>query len=414
MKKLCLISLSFILSGPALAVLGPKFPQSQRPHSVCAIEFFAEGTDKVDEICSAVVVGKRQLLTAAHCTPGLPERNHRIFCRDQKSAKIVNLKINSEIDLSRLRFGEEEHRLDTAFLEIDRDIDIPAVSYSQTLAETLEVIQRAQTCGVFGHGGFRQSLRMAGFSTNAIIRPEQIEFEGDLIKIKGYGGYNSGLVEPGDSGGSLACQDELGTWTHLAQVSGRTMSAVSLFAPVYLFAKDLEESGFNDRVDNQSDFGDLLNRWRADDQKNEMDKCLKSHKAFVKEEFVSTSSHKEDIKKCEVQKLSKLESLLEVQEEVILRIRPFSLIELDQKKESLLITHQPSLERILEGKNPFSTVDHEYMQFKVREIDQNYAYGDVNIFGYSESFGCFENILCDGGLYKNIKVKLEDLAYPER
>lgn len=399
---------------PSWAVLGINFQNSERHHAVCAIEFFERGTQTVSEICSAVVVGKRDLLTAAHCTPSLPVRDHRIFCRGQIEAKINLVVMNSQVDLERLRFIEEERRFDTALIKVDRDLEIPAIRYSVDQRETQDLISKTQVCGVFGHGGFRERLRNAGYSTNARIQPEQIQFDDDLIRIKGYGGFNSGLVEHGDSGGSLSCMNEAGDWVHIAQVSGRTMSAESLFAPVYFLSEDLLEQGVHSIDPKLDNFLEVSKHWRQTDRQMELEKCLKSHLFFVSEEFIKTEDPKLDIKRCEASKLQELKSRLKKTEEVTLKIRPYSLIEVEQKIESLVISHQPSIERLLTTGNPFSTVDHKYMQFKVRSVDDLYAYGDVNIFGYSEYFNCSENILCDGGLYKNIKVKLDDLLYPER
>lgn len=415
MKKITLFPLlALLFSHHAWAVLGPNFLDSARPHSICAIEYFVKGTQRVDEICSAVVIGERHLLTAAHCTPGLPERDHRIFCRDQVEAQIVEIQINSKIQLERLRFGEEEHRLDTALLTIDRDLEIPAIKFSANEAQTRSIIDSAQICGIFGHGGFRERLRNAGYSTNAKIQPEQIEFEEDLIRIKGFGGLNSGLVEPGDSGGSLACLDQTQGWVHLAQVSGRTMSAESLFAPVYLFSEELELLQVSSIDSKHANLQQISQRWIKEDQKKELEQCLISHRVFVKDDFVTTDDLQADALRCVRDQVQQLRTKLSEQDEVILRIRPYSLIEVEQKRESILISHRPSIERILNGENPFSTVDHQFMQFKVRNIDSEFAYGDVNIFGYTEYFNCSENILCDGGLYKNIKVKIADLVFPVR
>lgn len=399
----------------AHAVFGPTLLDSERPHSVCAIEYFAEHSPTVmDEVCSVVIIGPNHGLTAGHCLPGLPERPHRVLCRDQQETQITHVLANRDLELERLRYGDEYHRFDSALVEFSSPLEVQPLTYSQSREQTLEAIENAEYCAIMGHGGFRESLRRAGLSTNARLTPDQLVFDGDLIRVHGYGGLNSGLVEPGDSGGSLACVDHHGEWTHLAQVSGRTMSAVSLFAPTDLLTETIEDAQISLATEALPGTQERLAQQRLADLERQLTECEKHWLSFMKVPFERGSSLDEDLQRCLQQPVQELRRRVSEGQQVQVKVKTFSLIHIEQKIESLQLTGNRPLERYLNHPNPFSTVDHFYNRFLIRRIEGDRAIGDLTLYGYAESFSCMENILCDGGLLKNVEVALEDLLITER
>ncbi len=67
------------------------------------------------------MVGNRRLLTAAHCTPGLPEREHKLICRgddEVQTSVITKVLSNENVNLDLMRFEESERDNDNALIEI--------------------------------------------------------------------------------------------------------------------------------------------------------------------------------------------------------------------------------------------------------------------------------------------------------
>lgn len=408
MKKLALSIFIVTFSLQAYAALGPEFKFHQRPHSFCAIEFFvSDKKETLSEICSAVVIGPKLMLTAAHCTPKLPDRPHKIICRNEVETQVDKAIKNKKVQLDRLRFGDQEHRNDTALLRLTQEISTPNIQILASRAELESLLDKTDQCGLFGFGGFHHKDRQKGHSTSAHIMPTQIEFDGDLIRIDGLKKRASGLVEPGDSGGSLAClnpDDE--RWTHIAQISGRTMQGVSLLAPVYLFQSELKT--YN--VFNHPPQGlDLETRWKKDDEFLATQHCLKvleRSRAKVKDADVQSYSD------CQEKQKEFIKSKFFSGEEVKVRLKTYSLVELDQREDMIILNGQRDPERLFRKENPFTTVDHNFNQFTVTSINGDRVTGDLKIFGYSENFGCNENILCDGGDYKNVNLSIDALTLP--
>jgi hypothetical protein len=393
--------ITFSLGLNAHAVYGPVFSNTERPHAICAIEYFApHNPGLLDEVCSVVMVSQTQGLTAGHCLPGLPERPHRILCRDGLTAHIIDVHSNPELKLDQLRFNEEHHAYDSALVTLDRPMDIPSLPFAQTRGQTLQIIEDASVCGIFGHGGFREQLRSRGLSTQARILPSQIVFDDELIRIEGFGGLNSGLVEPGDSGGSLACRAPDGTWTHIAQVSGRTMSAVSLFAPTDLLVPSVETPIVAHRAPERKA------HWMDIDRQGELDVCLRQHERFLGEKLseVTLEECQHSLRSQALQRIASGENLQP-------RLKTYSLVELEQTPDSVQPMMNRPKERYLEHANPFSIVDIMYNRFKITAIEGDTVMGDLTLFGYSESFSCRANIICDGGLFLNVRAKIDDLLF---
>lgn len=406
MKKLITSTLLCLFPCISIAALGPEFEFHQRPHSICAIEFFAtQKKETLTEVCSAVVIGPKLMLTAAHCTPKLPQRPHKIICRNDVQTQIKKTLNNKDVQLERLRFGDQEHKNDTALLELTHEITTPNMHILETRAEIEKLLSKTGQCGLFGFGGFHHQDRQKGHSTSARIKPSQIEFDGDLIRIDGLKERAAGLVEPGDSGGSLACLDpQTQRWIHVAQISGRTMQGVSLLAPVYLFQDQLKEYGAFQLADQGSD---LRTQWKESDELLATQHCQKVLERSSGEVY-EASSHQD----CQKQKNDYIKKHFYSGREVKVRLKKYSLIELDQRPEMIQLSGNRASERLLQVNNPFSSVDHTFNQFIVTGIDGETVTGNFKIFGYSENFSCVENILCDGGDYLNVQVALDALTLP--
>lgn len=416
--KLQLFLVALLTPYIASAVLGPDFDRHEIPHSVCAIEFFSEYTPQMaDEICSAVVVSDRTLLTAAHCAVHLPNRRHRILCRDSFTTQVESSVMQSQLNLEQLRVNESEHRLDSAFIQVQDQIQVPAMKViSVSKQDVKAAISKSDTCGIFGHGGFRENLRSQGLATNAQIHPEQIVFRGDLIIIDGFTNRASGLVEPGDSGGSLACRNkESQEWYHLAQVSGRTMQGISLFAPTYLLHKDLEQANIIDEITLSQQVEFHHQRWLKSDLQHSIDICSRNYRRFTGSDFVPTQEgRKAQLNECRNAKVEELDmkvSTLAEGESIRVSVKKYSSVYLDQSEGMIQLRLNRNPQRFYKQENPFTTADQEHSHFHITKKDGEFFIGRLIQFGYSEYFGCRANILCDAGEFKNVKIHRNSIRF---
>jgi len=406
MKKISFAIVLFSISFSSFAALGPDFEFHQRPHSVCAIEFYVgPEKEKLSEVCSAVVIGPKLMLSAAHCTPNLLDRPYKIICRNEVNTQIVQTIKNENVQLDQLRFSDDKRKYDTALLTLSHDITTPNMEVVSTREKTEKLLDETNQCGIFGFGGFHHQDRQKGHSTSAKLAPSQIEFDGDLIRVNGHKARAVGLVEPGDSGGSLACLNpESKRWVHIAQVSGRTMQGISLFAPTYLFHDQLKKyEALN--LDDQGE--ELKEEWQKNDELLATQRCQK-----VLERSGATDIQVDDYNSCKQLQENYLRDEFRAGRQIKTRLQKFTLVELDQHEGMIQLSNQRDASRLLQSSNPFSTVDHTFNQFAVTKIEGDTVTGDLKIFGYSDNFGCFENILCEGGDFKNVKVSISDLALP--
>jgi hypothetical protein len=413
MKKITALLPILLLSLPAMAVLGPKFNEHERPHSICAIEFYSERNPSlVDEICSVVIVDQNWGLTAGHCVDKLPERDHRVLCRDQVTTTIDQVLINPLLKLEELRFEELAHQNDSALVRFSHPVTTPPLPFVKSRQERLELVEEASVCGIFGHGGFRETLRHAGYSTQARINPSQLEFEENLIRIRGIGGINSGLVEPGDSGGSLACKNKNEEWVHLAQVSGRNFKYFSFFAPTDVIAPYIDDIVFDPATQDTA----TRERWLDEDLRRDLQFCERNYKRLMDEEFIATLPLDQAKMECEHEMLQDAIARYDSGESVVAKLKPFTLVQLTQNEQSIRSQNTLHIQRYLTGPNPFSITDHAYTQLTITSIDleNQTARGVLRAFGGPDYFACLENVICDSGEFDGVVIALEDLYFDRR
>jgi len=343
----------------------------------------------------------------------LPERPHRILCRDQVTTTIEEVFINPLLKLEELRFVELAHQNDSALVRFSSPVTIPALPFVKTLQERQELIDQARVCGIFGHGGFREQLRNAGLSTQARINPSQIEFEENLIRIKGIGGINSGLVEPGDSGGSLACQKPDGQWVHMAQVSGRKHNYVSFFAPT-----DVLNPFIPTEIEFDSTLTDIhqQERWIEEDLRRDLQVCERNHIRVMGEAFRATQPLRLAKSECEEIMLEDALMRFDQGSEVTARLKPFALVTLTQTEQAVRSRNPFHNKRYLEGSNPFSITDHQFTQIVIQSVDRasGTVRGAFRSFGGPEYFACLENVICDTAEFDDVTVDLKDLYFDRR
>lgn len=406
MKKYIVTALLPLIPFVSLAALGPEFEFHQRPHSICALELYASDKyESLEKVCSAVVIGPNLMLTAAQCTAELPEKPHKIICRNDVKTQVDQVAQNDKFQSERLHSDEQMRKNDTALLILTESISTPNMVLAADKSEFEQILQQTEQCGLFGFGGVKQQDREKGHSKSTRLKPEQIKLENDLVKINGFKGRASGLVEPGDSGGSLACQEsETQKWVHLAQVSGRTVQGISLLAPVYRFQNQLESfDAFEQPLQGEA----LEKEWQANDEFLATQHCQKILERSGAPKL-ETQNH--------VECLNRQKEYLNEQffsgREIKVRLKTYALIQLDQQEGMIQLNGDQSTERLIQNKNPFSIVDHDFNQFIVKDIIEDKVVGDLKIFGQSENFGCVENIICEAGEYKNVEVSIDALALP--
>lgn len=402
----------------AYAALGAPLGPNSLNGSLCALEWTDQNVpDPYNEVCTIVHIGKNQFLTAAHCLQNKSQHMpHKIWCRENMDAKLTHTQVtHANFKMANLKLSESFHKFDIALIQVSSTIrHRPYLPVSKTLEQTLQLLSQTSQCAISGFGSVPSKKRNLGHAHAVGLEPSQVQITKEgLIRIHGFGNTNSGLVQIGDSGGSLACYDQKAqSWVHIAQVSGRSMEGYSLMAPTHLFYSQIasqiplttKASLIRTRVSDRWLLEDTLLDW-SNCQK-ELEKVLDTYDLDRTQFTLPTTPLS---KSCASQKKAIVQHLFKQNIKSRFRVRPYSLVTLDLNVKSIQLDQNRSNERILMGSNPFSIVDHEYAFFIPSHLDSEFAYGTLQILGHSEHFPCKENILCAGGQFLNSKIDLFSL-----
>jgi hypothetical protein len=433
---------SFCLPFHALGAVGEKLPRSQLPAQVCMIYYYnPSGT--LTDACSGVIIGPRELQTAGHClfnnAPSTtPESGRKVTvrCPGGQETTVIAERIHPEYKDVWTVEDFDDYSFDLGVYHLQDELTISSMPRARTLREAQAILAEADECAVFGYGSFPHGSPEFGLLDGTYADPSSITFRHKGFWGRSIGGRNSGRIEPGDSGGSLSCRKRGSDWTHLATVSGFDFSYNSIFAPapseVFLAAQEARPSSVEESLRIQEKFRRLE---QAIAERSSQLEALENSLRSLGQNLPGLRSLREKISDLELllrQAVSKQQrpSIVETplarwdaQWQAQLRlffpgnlgrefyVKPYSLVELDQKSPSAIQAEHPAdKKRFLENKNPFSVVDMQATRFSPQRIEGDHAIGRMEAF-HDANFVCWENVICRPGVFEGVRIPLERLRF---
>lgn len=233
MKKGLLSTAIFVwtFSTVSWAGLGPEIHENETPGGLCLITLQSTG-DMRTEICSGFLLDNQTVVTAGHCTEKMNSTT-KVVC-DGQSGQVESFITPESLDLDKIEFDVRLRSYDIAVVQLQTRLDLKLErrEMATTVPELQKTLALSSKCGFFGFsrelGG---SVSKSGLKVGAIeLESQYLSFQDGYLQLDGTRGA-SALVQPGDSGGALACYNH-GQWVLLGVTSGRDWDYQSFFAPL--------------------------------------------------------------------------------------------------------------------------------------------------------------------------------------
>lgn len=197
----------------------PEFVQRAEHPSVCSIEYRDQRFSQIwTHGCTATIVGKNTLLTAAHCAESFARLETRVRCGSLPSPgsaaewkKIARWNPNAE-------FRPKEHAAsnpnDIAIVELETEAGGPVVEMEPSRAETERLILRGEGCTHYGFGR-RQDDSIGDLYRSTYQFPDEAvggrAFVERIFEMTNMIASNpERFLRNGDSGGPILCRREDG------------------------------------------------------------------------------------------------------------------------------------------------------------------------------------------------------------
>lgn len=400
-------------SQTALAALGPSLFEHELPPQVCVISFEQGNpdTDRFVEVCTGTLVRDRLLLTAGHCGEAPPE-SLSVFCPSSNTAvKVKTVHSAPDFDNEAMKRDERLRSYDVALLELES----PLPSVKAELSWQNHALDEYEECAFFGYSNLLGKTKNTSLPPPDRIRVpvSNLRLEEGLFKLEGYWAPGA-LVEPGDSGGALACRRQTMDWQILGVTSGRDFDFRSYFAPLFKNPK-LETVLLQAPEDRTGlyEIGQHQNRIRSHYQKD-LEQCeTRLQAAFEKvgETFERHSSLPESLReadrllaKCRKQELD----FIRTRPNLVYRLKPFSELRFQNPVWPGSLP-EPEKRRLENWDKSFSSVDHTYNRFYIERIEGDQVYGQLELLAFSEGFICRGSFLCREGLYQGAVTSLHNI-----
>jgi hypothetical protein len=407
-----------LFSAPAQGAIGIPVEKRLLPVQTCLIRF-VDGSDKTVETCSGTILSPLHLQTAAHCfeRSNGEIRPHHVLCpggRENRATRVIFSR--GFISQEAMRDDDSLRRFDAALLVLERPESSPGMAVVRSLPALKTLLNETSACAVFGYGGVHPLDNAYGKLQGVQVDPRVIRAEpGQPLITANLGGWNSGLVEPGDSGGSLACQDRAKRWHLIGVTAARTYSYSSLFAPIFENLEIFQGVRFANSQDELAHEQELLLS-QSREQLRDMTEAYRKGMSGAGDaqadawvSRISKLSSEGEAGRLRSEISSAKRKVLQMSSGATVRLRPYSLLELDFANPESLEAQERDKQH-LTG-NPVSTVDQVYNRFVIKGADEGQATGDLLLYGHSDYFLCRENVLCGPGTYRNVKVPLSQLDF---
>lgn len=405
----------------AFAGVGIEIAANELPFQTCHIEFLSnQGLN--DSTCSATLISPLFILSAGHCFEkvDINKTKHVVRCPNGQSSQISQIQFAAEFKTNEIMKADESaRRHDAALLHLEKPIDLPGMRIVTTKKGLVDLVEASAECGLFGYGGVDPLDKKYGQLRGVKVNPLDVSIgHAEPIYTHNIGGWNSGLVLPGDSGGTLACLDQNKEWVLIGITSAMSYHYTSLFAPLF-YNRDLLTSEFIPETETAQTNAQVLRlellAARIEKEISSIEKALEGKVAEVAETFrrrlaevKGFAEGKALLREIRATQIELLQQFVGVRA----KFHPFSHVYLDFSEPNNIQVDGPiGRDHLTEDKNPMSIVDSYFHLFTIAKIDQDVAIGDLIIFGSSEVFICRENVLCAPGNYKNVRVSLKQIDF---
>jgi len=416
-----LLSFELPLAG---AAVGFSLPPSSLPAQVCIIRFFDAQGD-LAEICSGTLVAPRILHSAGHCfhgngfdKEGLSSLRNEVTCPNSEKSAVAKVKRAAAYSEEEARKANDMRRFDSAIVELTSEVHLPTMPYLSERKAVERLLESSPGCALLGYGGVEHTSPDFGKLKGTLVDTKAISIkESGLVQVMGIGGWNSGSVEGGDSGGSLACLTPGSSrWIHIANISAKDYNYGSLFAPLFLNPDLLSGIDPTPALGAEAGLAKARLGFLYRECKVELLALVRLLERAAPDRLKELRSSLEKLaSEKEGEALLSLllgEKLRAVSGAVgkTLRVLPFTRIELDHA--SFALDEPSQLSNFQPAKNPYSLADQSVNHFSIEKIEGKFAFGKLRLYGGSDYFaysGCKHNVVCVPGIFQNVKVPLERL-----
>lgn len=314
--------------------------------------------DMRTEICSGFLLDNQTVVTAGHCTEKMNSTT-QVVC-DGQPGQVKTFSTPDALDLENIEFDVRLRSQDIAVVQLQAPLDLKLEDRQMATTEPVlrKTLSLSNKCGFFGFSSeLGGSVSKSRLKVGAIeLESQYLSFQDGYLQLDGTRGA-SALVQPGDSGGALACYNH-GQWVFLGVTSGRDWDYQSFFAPI-----SSHES-----------------------LKDQMSPSLRE--SVLEFKHISPVTH------------------LNISSGEEFFVRQYSKV---IKTETTEFHDFDNVERLMQWEPVHSTLDHPVVRFWPEVRRGDHWLGTIEFSGSTMSYSCIYGFICGSGSMSKVLVHESDL-----